>query len=203
MLKFDLILDFGLVIDTDVACNVCIGNCELLITYSPLAIGVTVTEQTQLPNSHGDRDLPRIAFKDWFEYPVRAQPHHTDYAGVVWHGSYIAWMEEARVECLRSLGIDFADFVASGCDVPVVELAVRYHRFIRLGMAAIVRARIAEIRGVRIHWDYQIQSPDAQELYVTARVTLVAVDREKGKIMRQLPPAIEHVFARLAGIRGH
>ncbi len=36
----------------------------------------------------------------WFEYPVRAQPHHTDYAGVVWHGSYIIWLEEARVECL-------------------------------------------------------------------------------------------------------
>ncbi len=44
----------------------------------------------------------------WFEYSVRAQPHHTDYAGIVWHGSYIAWMEEARVECLRSIGIEFA-----------------------------------------------------------------------------------------------
>ena len=34
----------------------------------------------------------------WFEYPVKAQPHHTDYAGIVWHGTYLTWMEEARVE---------------------------------------------------------------------------------------------------------
>lgn len=138
----------------------------------------------------------------WFEYSVRAQPHHTDYAGIVWHGSYIAWMEEARVECLRSIGIEFADLVALGCDLPVVELSIRYHRQIQLGMAAVVKTRIVEVSGVRTNWDYQIQSLDGQQLYVTARVTLVAVDREKGKIMRPLPPVIKDAFARLADIAG-
>lgn len=138
----------------------------------------------------------------WFEYSVRAQPHHTDYAGIVWHGSYIAWMEEARVECLRSIGIEFADLVALGCDLPVVELSIRYHRQIQLGMATVVKTRIAEVSGVRINWDYQIHSLDGQQLYVTARVTLVAVNREKGKIMRQLPPVIKDAFARLADIAG-
>ncbi len=147
--------------------------------------------------------VPTLADGTWFEYPVRAQPHHTDYAATVWHGSYIVWMEEARVECLRSIGIELADLVALGCDLPVVELSVRYHAPIQLGMAAVVRTRMAEVSGVRLNWDYQIQSPDGQDLYVTARVTLVAVDREKGKIMRQLPPAMEDALARLAAITGH
>jgi acyl-CoA thioester hydrolase len=107
-------------------------------------------------------------------------------------------MEEARVECLRSIGIDFADLVALGCDLPVVDLSVRYHRQLRLGMAAIVKTRMAQMSGIRIHWDYQIQSPDEQQLYVTARVTLVAVDRQKGKIMRQLPPTVKKALARLS-----
>lgn len=157
-------------------------------------------EEPQIPNTSAKQNLPRLAFQDWFEYPIRVQPHHTDYAGIAWHGSYIAWMEEARVECLRSIGVIFADLVAIGCDLPVVELALRYHRPLRLGMAAVVRTRIAQMSGVRINWDYQIQSPDAKELYVTARVTLVALDREKGKIMRQLPPAFSNALARLAGI---
>jgi acyl-CoA thioester hydrolase len=135
---------------------------------------------------------------DWFEYPVRAQPHHTDYAGVVWHGSYVAWMEEARVECLRSIGIEFADLVALGCDLPVVELSLRYHRAIQMGTAAIVRTRMAAIAGVRINWDYQIQSLDGQDLFVTAQVTLVAVDREKGKILRQLPATVKDALAKLS-----
>jgi acyl-CoA thioester hydrolase len=135
--------------------------------------------------------------RPWFEYSVRAQPHHTDYAGNVWHGSYMTWMEEARVECLRSIGIEFADLVALGCDLPVVELSVRYHQPIRMGMEAIVRTRMADMEGVRINWEYQIQSLDAQELYLTGVVTLVAVDREKGRIMRQLPSTVKDALVKL------
>ena len=136
----------------------------------------------------------------WFEHSVRAQPYHTDYAGSVWHGSYIAWMEEARVECLRSVGIEFADLVALGCDLPVVELTVRYHRPVRMGMIAIVKARLTEVRRVRINWDYQIHSADGQDLFVTARVTLAAVDREKGKILRNLPPVLQDALVRLTAM---
>lgn len=133
----------------------------------------------------------------WFEYPVKAHPHHTDYAGVVWHGTYLSWMEEARVECLRSIGIDYADLVALGCELPVVELSLRYHRSLRMGMTAVVKTRMAEMEGVRIHWDYQIQSADGQELYMTGRVTLVGIDREQGKIMRQLPSVVKDALLTL------
>jgi acyl-CoA thioester hydrolase len=150
-----------------------------------------MVEQT----NHSSSALNRSG--NWFEYPVRVQPHHTDYAGVVWHGTYIAWLEEARVEYLRSLGVEFADLVALGCDLPVVDLTIRYHRPLRLGMAAIVKARLTVPVGVRISWDYQIQSLDNTALYVTAQVTLVTVDREKGKIMRSLPPDVKNALARL------
>ncbi len=157
-------------------------------------------QSPQIPPTGTIQNLPRLAFENWFEYAIRAQPHHTDYAGVVWHGSYITWLEEARVECLRSIGIDFADLVALGCELPVVELSIRYHRPIQLGMAAIVKTRMVNVSGVRINWDYQIQSPDFQALYVSAQVTLVAVDREKGKIMRQLPEVMEEALTRFAAI---
>lgn len=154
----------------------------------------------QLPPTGEIQKLPLLAVENWFEYAIRAQPHHTDYAGVVWHGAYVAWLEEARVECLRSIGIDYADLVAMGCELPVVELSIRYHRPIQLGMVAIVKTRMMDVSGVRINWDYQIQSPDFKDLYVSAQVTLVAIDREKGKILRQLPEAMEAALARLAAM---
>jgi acyl-CoA thioester hydrolase len=127
--------------------------------------------------------------KFWFDYPVRVQAHQTDYAGIAWHGTYVAWMEEARVEYLRSLGIEFADVVKSGCDLPVVELAMRYRKALQLGQSAIVKANM-NLKGVRLNWDYEIRSPDDRELYLTAQVTLVVVDRKSWKIMRQLPPIL-------------
>ena len=34
----------------------------------------------------------------------RVLPQHTDHAGVMWHGAYVAWLEEARVEALCPCG---------------------------------------------------------------------------------------------------
>lgn len=133
----------------------------------------------------------------WFEYVVQVYPHHTDYAGVVWHGTYIAWFEEARIECLRSIGVNYSDLVAQGCELPVIELSMRYHRFVTMGSVVIVKTRMTEIEGLRFHWDCQISSLDHQELYVTARVTLVAVDPDERKLLRRLPSGVKESLAKL------
>ena len=87
-----------------------------------------------------------------------------------------------------------------GCDLPVVELSLRYHLPVRLGVSAIVKTRLSSTKGVRLNWDYEIRSYDEKELFVTGKVVLVGIDSEKGKIMRKLPPAfqdalIKHVTA--------
>lgn len=139
----------------------------------------------------------RATIEKWFEYSVTVHPHHTDYAGIVWHGNYLTWMEEARVECLRSLGINYAELVNSGCELPVIEVNLRYHQPMKMGYRGIVKTRMNEIQGVRIHWDYQITAVEGSLIYVSGRVTLVGIDREKGKIMRQLPPFLKDALVKL------
>lgn len=136
--------------------------------------------------------------ENWFEYPVQVYPHHTDCAGIVWHGSYVVWMEEARIEYLQSFGMGYAELVAMGCELPVVELSIRYHRSLRFGMTAVVKTRMAGMEGVRMKWDYRIESANGQELYVTAQVKLVAIDNKKGRIMRQLPTVVQDILSKLS-----
>lgn len=141
---------------------------------------------------------PQIRFNDgWFQSTVRVFPHHTDYAGIVWHGTYLTWMEEMRVECLRLAGVNFSDLVTSGCDLPVVNIAIRYHQSIKMGMTVVVKTRIIDSKGVRLPWEYQIESEDSQTQYVSATVTLVPVDRETGKIIRRLPAILQNALKRL------
>jgi len=161
------------------------------------------SNQAQLPPTNAIQVSSLRQFDSWFEYPVRVHPHHTDYAGIVWHGTYLTWMEEARVECLRSIGIEFADLVALGCDLPVVELSIRYHRSVQLGMAVVVKARMIDVTGVRINWDYAIVSTDGQQLFVTAKVTLVALDRDRRKIMRQLPSNVKDALAKVSALHNN
>jgi acyl-CoA thioester hydrolase len=158
----------------------------------------TTNIRSQVPPDNAIEKLAYQAMSEnWFEYPIVVYPHHTDYGGVVWHGAYLTWMEEARVACLKSLGIEFADLVAMGCDLPVVDLSVRYRRALKMGESAIVKTRTIDIEGVRIVWEYEIQSIDLAITYLTGMVTLVAVDREKGKIMRQLPNTVKDALVKM------
>lgn len=139
----------------------------------------------------------RASTEKWFEYPIVVHPHHTDYAGVVWHGTYLTWMEEARIECFQSMGINYSHLVELGYELPVVEVNLRYHRSLKMGDRALVKTRVNDLEGVRLHWDYEITSWQGDTLYLTGRVTLVGIDREKGKIMRQLPAVIKEALIKL------
>jgi acyl-CoA thioester hydrolase len=156
-----------------------------------------INNSPQLPTSAiaPDRTL-NAKTENWFEYVIKIYPHHTDYAGIVWHGSYIQWLEEARIEYFRSIGVNYADLVNLGCEMPVVELAIRYHRSIRMDHHEVIIKTLLKMDGVRLNWDYEIVSLDRQELYITAQVTLVGIDAKKGKIMRQLPATVTDAITR-------
>jgi len=140
----------------------------------------------------------------WFEFVTRVQPHHTDYAGIVWHGTYLTWLETARVEYLRSRGIGYEDLVKAGLDLPVVDLQIRYHQAIRMGTAIRVRTRLQPQSGVRLTWDYALTSIDQQTVYATATVNLIALQRPlgetessstgAGKILRRLPTVLQQAL---------
>jgi acyl-CoA thioester hydrolase len=154
---------------------------------------------TELP-SRAIQNTKHISYEGWFEYSLRVQPHHTDYAGVVWHGTYIAWLEEARVECLRSHGINYEDLVALGCDLPVVDLSIRYQRPLSLGNQAIVKSRMLPIDGIRITWEQAVIAQHDHGLCIAAQVVNVGVDREKGKILRRLPPDLKNALTKIYDI---
>ena len=153
--------------------------------------------QQQLPPTRAIAPTVSRTEDGWFEYPVRSHPHHTDYAGVVWHGTYLTWMEEARIETLRAIGIDYAQLAALGCDLPLIEVSLRYHKAMRMGVDAIVKTRMSDMQGVRLNWEQEIESLNGEELYVRALVTLVACDMAQGKVIRRLPPQVQDALVKL------
>lgn len=154
-----------------------------------------VFETNPFPQSQPSTDT--ASEKPWFDYIVRVFPHHTDYGGIVWHGTYLSWLEEARVERLRLTGLEYHTLVEIGCELPVVYLNIRYHQPVKMGMEIVVKSRILPTKGVRLPWEYRIESLDGQCLYLTAQVTLVPIDRQTGKIMRLLPPVLQASLAQL------
>jgi acyl-CoA thioester hydrolase len=126
-----------------------------------------------------------------FEYPVIVFPHHTDYAGIVWHGTYVNWMEEARVEFLRSRHMSFENWVAAGVDLPVIDLSLRYRQSLTMGKTALIKTWLEPRRGVRLTWQYDIQDAATGQSCVEGTVVLAPVDHQTRKVIRRLPDPLE------------
>jgi acyl-CoA thioester hydrolase len=143
----------------------------------------------------------------WFDYVLKVHPSHTDYAGVVWHGSYLIWLEAARIEALAAVGIAFNDLVDLDCDLPVVGMQLRYHRAVKMGETVVVRSRIVKIDKIRIYWEQKVcsmawaaqseQLPLTEGCFLSAMVELVPVNRAIGRVLRQFPPLLATALAKL------
>jgi acyl-CoA thioester hydrolase len=132
----------------------------------------------------------------WFEYRVRAQPHHTDFGGIVWHGHYIAWLEAARVEVLRKADMPFESFLAADINLVVADLNLRYRRPLPMGADAVVLARPLSPTGIRLPWDYEIHSPERDTLYLTSNLHLAPVNGA-GVLYRRLPVKLLQAYERM------
>jgi acyl-CoA thioester hydrolase len=130
----------------------------------------------------------------------RVLPQHTDHAGVMWHGAYLAWLEEARVEALAAAGLAYSDLSVRGLELPVVSLAIDYRQALLHGELVRVWSEVGERRGVKLPWSSRFVRADGQ-LAAEARVELVLVDLSQGaarrRLLRQLPADLALAIQRL------
>jgi len=136
------------------------------------------------PVSPPERLMQEAAAPGWdgrtLRWPVRVYYHHTDAGGVVYHGTYLDFMEAARIELLAALGLDLAELAASeGVLFIVYKLEVDYQKPARLNERLTVTARIARVGGVRLEFEQCVLRGD--EPLVAAKVKAACVHRETYK----------------------
>ncbi|MBM5816844.1 MAG: acyl-CoA thioesterase [Cyanobacteria bacterium K_Offshore_surface_m2_239] len=128
-------------------------------------------------------------------------PQHTDHAGVMWHGAYLAWLEEARVEALEAAGLAYSALSRRGLELPVVHLSLTYQAPLLHGDRVEVRSRVLPRRGLRLPWQSWFMGP-AGQVAAQALVELVLVDfsagADKRRLLRHPSQDLEEALASLA-----
>ena len=108
----------------------------------------------------------------------------------MWHGAYLAWLEEARVEALAAVGLAYSDLSARGLELPVVSLAIDYRQALLHGDAVELQSEVLPRQGVKLPWRSRFLDPRGG-LAAEARVELVLVDLSAGpdrrRLLRRLP----------------
>jgi len=80
-------------------------------------------------------------------FAIRVYYEDTDLSGIVYHANYLRFMERARSDMLRALGIDQRGAADSGQGVyAVTDLAIRYRRPARLDDALVVVSRVDQVK---------------------------------------------------------
>lgn len=127
----------------------------------------------------------------------RVLPQHTDHAGVMWHGSYVGWMEEGRVSALEQAGLSYAELADRGYEMPVISMSIRYREGIHHGDLITLESRLLVSEGVRFPWRSRFLRDG--RLLADAQVELVLVQRSGGRmaVVRRPPDALRHALQRL------
>ena len=89
-----------------------------------------------------------------FEWPVRVYYEDTDAQGVVYYANYFRFLERARTEWLRSLGVDMVSLMEQDRRIFVVaEVQSRFLVPARLSDELIVTARLKKL--TRVSFDIE------------------------------------------------
>ena len=115
----------------------------------------------------------------------------TDAYGVVWHGTYLRWMEIGRIEYTTDvMGLNLKNLQEKGIVLPVVELNIKYKRSAKAYDNIVLETEVQDIKKSFIVFKQVLKNKETDSVYITAEVTCVAVDASTGKMIRHMPDYI-------------
>jgi len=113
----------------------------------------------------------------------------TDAYGVVWHGSYLRWLEMGRVMLCEQAGYKLSQLEENDIVLPVAELNVKYKNSARLEDEILIETEVVEKGRFYITFQQIIKNEKSQKTYIEALVKVVAIHKD-GKLYRSLPEQV-------------
>lgn len=132
-----------------------------------------------------------------FSYIRKAQYHETDQMGIIHHANYVKWMEEARIEYLKSNGIDYKQIEKEGIASPVVEINVKYVRPVEFDDAVEIRVNVLKYSGAVIEFSYEFYNRMKDEICVNATSKHCFIQNGRPTSLKKFLPESDSVMRKL------
>ena len=129
-------------------------------------------------------------------FALRVYFEDTDVAGIVYYANYLKYMERARSDMLRAIGVDQRTALDSGDGVyAVADLAIKYRAPAKLDDDIVVVSRVREVRAATVLIHQRVMR--GTQILTDATVTAAFLTPE-GRPRRQPREWVEK-FERLKG----
>ena len=113
---------------------------------------------------------------------IKVRYCETDQMGLVHHGSYVNYFEEARISWISNLGFSYSEMEKSGIILPVSKLNINYLRPAYFENDLVVNVELAELPTSRLIFNYTITNK--HEVVVTGTTVLAFLNKETKKPVR-------------------
>jgi acyl-CoA thioester hydrolase len=110
-----------------------------------------------------------------FVHDVRVRFAETDAQGIAHHGSFVVWLEEARVAYLDAFAGGYKHIREQGIEALTTAVHLEYHRSTGFHDVLRIWTRCTGIRGARFRYEYRVELDG--ELVAEAYTTHATVDR--------------------------
>ena len=138
-----------------------------------------------------------LIIKKW-ELTKTVLPQHTDHAGVMWHGTYLNFLEEGRIDALKQIGLSYSELSNLGFEIPVISLQLKYKLSFRHGENVHMVSVFKIMNKLRLNCQTLFLKSNG-DIGAEAKIELVLVRRNKDsiKLVRELPEQIKNLFSHL------
>ena len=126
------------------------------------------------------------------EFKIRVRYSETDKMGYVYYGNYAAYLEVARVELLRDLGLSYKKMEDGGVMLPVVDFHITYKKPAYYDDLITIKTKIVRKPLTIIEFTYEMYN-EAGDLLNTAETVLVFVNIENGKPCKAPESFLGHI----------
>ena len=116
-------------------------------------------------------------------HTLRVRYGETDPMKYVYYGNYAEYLEVARVELFRTLGISYDEIEKRGIWLPVSEYKIKYLKPAFYDEILEIHTYVKKVPGVKIEFEYEIYN-DSQQKITEASTTLFFLDATTNKVSR-------------------
>ena len=138
--------------------------------------------------------MSSIINKEW-KLTKTVLPQHTDHAGVMWHGSYLNFLEEGRIDALNKVGMSYSKLSKKGFEIPVVSINIKYKFPFFHGETFVLMSQFKLENKIRLNCRTLFLKSNG-DIGAEAITGLVVVKKtnESMKLIRKLPVKIKNIL---------
>ncbi len=127
-------------------------------------------------------------------YIHTVQYYETDGMRIVHHSNYIRWMEEARSDYLKQVGLDYDKMEEHGIMIPVLAVSCKYKVSVSFGQQVKIFVWVEKFNGIKFTVSYRITSMDETVLHAegTTEHCFLNTDLKPVNVKKAAPPVYAH-----------